>query len=181
MSCSMMAVLLTFCWVQVRLLNQFQSAQNYSSTATNTDFAVITLATPVGKKTGWFGLEYSTAADEQLNIATAGYPDDKPMYTMWSTTCNNTAFQNDDPNNHVVTHTCDSTHGQSGSPMYTSDNNVRAVLTGGNGGGLNWAIRIDDFVFSTILGWMQEDGEFTNVGAVTELADASGAAAAAGN
>lgn len=55
------------------------------------------------------------------------------------------------------------------------------MLTGGNGSGLNWAIRIDDFVFSTILGWMQEDGEFTNVGAVTELADASGAAAAAGN
>lgn len=43
---------------------------------------------------------------------------------MWSTTCPNTQFHNLDATNHVVSHTCDSTHGQSGSPMYTADNNV---------------------------------------------------------
>lgn len=54
------------------------------------------------------------------------------------------------------------------------------MLTGGQGNGINWALRIDDFVFSTILGWMQEDGEFAGVGAtVKTLNDVSGAAAAA--
>jgi V8-like Glu-specific endopeptidase len=33
-------------------------------------------------------------------------------------------FHSDDPTNHVVEHNCDSTHGQSGSPMWTADNNV---------------------------------------------------------
>lgn len=56
---------------------------------------------------------------------------------------------------------------------------MRAVLTGGQGNGLNWALRVDDFVFSTILSWMQEDGEFAVVGAVKQLADVGGAAAAA--
>ena len=54
-----------------------------------------------------------------------------------------------------VQHGCDSTHGQSGSPMWDSNNNVRAVLTGGNNGGVNWAVQVDDFVFNTILGWMK--------------------------
>ena len=40
---------------------------------------------------------------------------------MWSTT---TMFHSDDSTNHVVEHNCDSTHGQSGSPMWTADNNV---------------------------------------------------------
>lgn len=57
---------------------------------------------------------------------------------------------------------------------------VRAVLTGGQGLGMNWALRIDDFVFSTVLSWMQEDGEYAGVGAaVQQLSDVSGAAAAA--
>lgn len=46
---------------------------------------------------------------------------------MWSTTCPRTMFHSDDPTNHVVEHNCDSTHGQSGSPMWTADNNVGAL------------------------------------------------------
>ena len=42
----------------------------------------------------------------------------------------------------VVRHSCDSTHGQSGSPMYTPDQQVRVVLTGGNGRGLNWGTQV---------------------------------------
>jgi len=120
-------------------------------------------------------------------VHNAGFPDDKPQYTMWDTTCARTSFQNAaDPANNIVQHNCDSTHGQSGSPMFDASRNVRAVLTGGNSGGINWAVKVDEFVFSTVLGWMQEDGEFAGVGAaagagsppVMELADVSGAAAA---
>lgn len=68
--------------------------------------------------------------------------------------------------------------------MYDTNNNVRAVLTGGNSGGTNWAVAVNDFVFSTVLRWMQEDGEFVSVGmagpAVMELAADSTSGAAAG-
>ena len=60
--------------LQIRLLEQFQDQASYTDTAANTDFAVITLAEPVGKKTGWMGLTYSTAADEAIDITTAGEP-----------------------------------------------------------------------------------------------------------
>ena len=60
--------------MQIRLLEQFQGQASYTDTAANTDFAVITLAEPVGKKTGWMGLTYSTAADEAVDITTAGEP-----------------------------------------------------------------------------------------------------------
>jgi hypothetical protein len=58
--------------MQIRLLEQFQGQASYTDTAANTDFAVITLAEPVGKMTGWMGLTYSTAADEAVDITTAG-------------------------------------------------------------------------------------------------------------
>lgn len=35
-------------------------------------FAVITLEKPLGKKTGWMGIDFSTAADETLDITTTG-------------------------------------------------------------------------------------------------------------
>lgn len=54
------------------MLNQFQSAQNYSDSAANTDFAVVTLAQPIGNRTGWFGLEYSNLPSEQVDLETAG-------------------------------------------------------------------------------------------------------------
>ena len=56
---------------------------------------------------------------------------------MWSTSCKGTELDANSAFN-VVRHNCDSTYGQSGSPMYSADKNVRAILTGGNGHGLNW-------------------------------------------
>ncbi len=136
----------------------------------------------------WPSLTFETCMPNVMSPYAAGFPDDKPAETMWQSACANTAFYyGGDTTNHVVQHTCDSTHGQSGSPMWDSSLNVRAVLTGGNQGGLDWALKVDDFVFATILGWMQEDGEFVGVGVgaagaahpVMQLADVSGAAAAA--
>ncbi len=55
--------------------------------------------------------------------------------------CSGTQLTASSPYN-VVRHSCDSTHGQSGSPMYTPDQHVRVVLTGGNGSGLNWGTQV---------------------------------------
>lgn len=148
----------------VRLLNTFQSAASYSDSAANSDFAVVTLASPIGNRTGYFGLEWSNEPSESVDLTTAGYPDDKPLDTMWDTSCANTQFDYSDPTNNIVQHDCDSTHGQSGSPMFDPQMNIRAVLTGGDQGGMNWAVKVNDFVFSTILGWMQEDGVFVGIG-----------------
>ena len=60
---------------------------------------------------------------------------------MWSTSCQGTQLDAASANN-VVRHNCDSTYGQSGSPMYTTNKIVRAILTGGNGHGLNWGAQV---------------------------------------
>lgn len=74
-----------------------------------------------------------------------GYPADKPEGSLWSTTCDGTQFSYVDPADNLLRHSCDSTHGQSGSAMFDSGRNVRAVLTGGNDEGkdiTNWAIKV---------------------------------------
>ena len=71
----------------------------------------------------------------------AGYPADKPQHTAWSASCQGTQLDAASGYN-VVRHSCDSTYGQSGSPMYSSEENVRVILTGGNGHGLNWGTQV---------------------------------------
>jgi len=151
-------------WASVRLLNQFKGAAGYDDTAANNDFALITLSKPVGQKAGWLGLEWANGK-KAVDLSTAGYPADKEEGTMWSTTCPRTSFSYVDASNNIVQHTCDSTHGQSGSAMFDTDNNVRAVLTGGGGdSGVNSALQVNHFVFRTLLNWMQEDNEFMGAG-----------------
>lgn len=58
--------------VQVRLLDQFRGQTSYTDTAANNDFAVITLAQPVGRATGWLGLAWSNAAAEAVDLTTTG-------------------------------------------------------------------------------------------------------------
>lgn len=58
----------------MRLLDQFQSQTLYTDTAANNDFAVITLAQPVGRRTGWLGLAYSNTAQEIVDLTTIGAP-----------------------------------------------------------------------------------------------------------
>ena len=71
-----------------------------------------------------------------------GYPTDKGEGSMWTTECAKTAFSYVDPSNNILQHSCDSTHGQSGSAMFDGDNNIRAVLTGGgDASGVNSALK----------------------------------------
>lgn len=73
----------------------------------------------------------------------AGYPADKPEGTMYSTKCNNTVFIYVQPTDNLVRHKCDSTNGQSGSPMFDANKNIRAVLTGDSVDiGVNSALKV---------------------------------------
>ena len=60
---------------------------------------------------------------------------------MWSSKCQGVQLEASSACN-VVRHKCDSTYGQSGSPMYSANMHVRAILTVGNSHGLNWGIQV---------------------------------------
>lgn len=65
--------------------------RTYSTAAINYDFALITLSADVSPRLGYFGIQRGTGS-ATLNIASAGYPADKPTGTMWSTTCNGVEY-----------------------------------------------------------------------------------------
>lgn len=48
------------------------NARNNTDTAANTDFALVTLAQPVGNRTGWLGLEWNNGASVTIDLITAG-------------------------------------------------------------------------------------------------------------
>ena len=56
----------------MRLLNQFKGRPSYDDTAANNDFALVTLASPVGQKAGWLGLEWATGASNSIDLTAAG-------------------------------------------------------------------------------------------------------------
>ena len=65
--------------------------RTYSTTAINYDFALITLKADVSPSLGYFGIQRGTGTST-FNIASAGYPADKPTGSMWSTTCQNVEY-----------------------------------------------------------------------------------------
>lgn len=128
------------------------------NTAEQYDFAVVTLATPVGKETGWLGLHW-TNDNIDLNTTITGYPTDKAPGTMWTDNCS-LAIDGGNTTTNLVPTSCDAGSGEAGAPMYGPNNNIRAMLVGGNQGIENWAVKINQFVFSALLEFMQADGEF---------------------
>lgn len=151
----------TIAAVQTRVLPSFTKQQSYDEPASQVDFGLVTLAEPVGEQTGWLGLQAATLTnDEAANLTTVGYPGDKPADSMWVTSCINTTFNaTAGLGNNRVQHDCDSTKGQSGAAMYDPTFGIRAIITAGSGT-QNFATQIDEFVFSTVLQWMRQDGEF---------------------
>ena len=71
-------------------------------------------------------------------------------------------LQDCDDCDNIVQHDCLTSNGQSGSGMWSNDNQIiRAIVTGdrtlSNGTTLNVGIRLNDFVFNTISTWYNED------------------------
>jgi len=59
---------------QARLLNAFTSQPAYNDAAANADFALVTLAQPVGDAAGWMGFEYPADGPQTVDLTTAGEP-----------------------------------------------------------------------------------------------------------
>lgn len=71
----------------------------------------------------------------------AGYPTDKSPGTMWTDSCS-LAIDGGNTTTNLAPTSCDAGSGQAGAPMYGSNNNIRAMLVGGNQGIENWAVKV---------------------------------------
>lgn len=90
--------------------------ENYGS-VTPWDLGVIVLKEPVGDSLGWLNYaNYDDLGDFNVNIV--GYPGDKPLATMWRTTCDVIAENIDTT---FFTYDCDTYPGSSGSSVYAYD------------------------------------------------------------
>ncbi|KAK9854823.1 hypothetical protein WJX84_002553 [Apatococcus fuscideae] len=171
----------TYTWHSVKVLSEFTDQTTYNTEATNYDFALITLKSAANPATGSFGLfRPPTSGTATITLTTAGYPGDKtPSYSMWTTSCSgntftytsNLAASSDCESascQNWVAHNCYSYNGQSGSPMWDSSVDIRAVLTGeatlsSSGGTVTSGIAtsIDAFTYNTIAAWFTEDNSTT--------------------
>ncbi len=126
------------------------------------DFAMIILneADLYGKKLNWltYGIEDALLPQTQINMA--GYPSEKqPYFMMWYQPCKIQIVQ---PKK--LFHDCDSTPGNSGSPMYmyyprTGARIIVGIHTHGltpGGAKFNGGIRITREVYERILEWQTE-------------------------
>ncbi len=118
------------------------------------DFALVTLASPLGSSTGWLGLKvYSDLGGRFGNLA--GYPGDRDnstgMYYHFGSMLSATAYR--------VFHQIDTFGGQSGSGIYHIETGpqryIFAVHTNGNeGDNQNKGCRLDSGKFASIAAWI---------------------------
>ena len=87
------------------------------------DLGIITLVDPIGNNLGYLpGSNYDDLGDFTANIV--GYPGDKPMGTMWRTTCDVLA---ESIGADIFTYDCDTYPGSSGSSVYFYDSRQQAA------------------------------------------------------
>eukprot|EP01026_Neomeris_dumetosa_P006031 TRINITY_DN1186_c1_g1_i1.p1 TRINITY_DN1186_c1_g1~~TRINITY_DN1186_c1_g1_i1.p1 ORF type:complete len:327 (+),score=22.16 TRINITY_DN1186_c1_g1_i1:141-1121(+) len=105
----------------------------------NFDFGVLTLDTDIGSLIGWMTFGYD-CSDVVQDLLTAGYPADldESSSTMYYDDCYN---QGVDAcySGYTFKHTCDTSGGQSGSPMFTYDEEGDPVIRGVHVSGFTWA------------------------------------------
>lgn len=116
------------------------------------DLGIITLAEPIGNNLGYLpGSNYDDLGDFKANIV--GYPGDKPMGTMWRTTCDviAEAIETD-----IFTYDCDTYPGSSGSSVYFYDSaSKQRIITGVNvaeSAQSNLAVRLN----ATYIAWIND-------------------------
>lgn len=90
------------------------------------DVAVITLAKPLGQLTGYMGV--ASGCGKNLQLTTAGYPQDKGTGTCMAAACAQPRLDCDSPTNE---HSCDTKNGMSGAPMWDGKSRVRMIHVAG--------------------------------------------------
>lgn len=104
----------------------FQSKQAELESVSK-DWAIITLASPVGEKAGWFALDrrsrdYSGASNLILQ---AGYRKDRPYAPELSPPCHALPAE---PESSVIFHDCFVPEGGSGSPLFIMENGQLTII-----------------------------------------------------
>jgi V8-like Glu-specific endopeptidase len=116
---------------------------------TSMDVAVVTLAKPLGSLTGYMGL--ASGCGRNLQLTTAGYPQDKAPGTCMASSCGQRALDCAAPTN---VHTCDTKSGMSGAPLWDGKNRVRLIhVAGVEGRPENRGTTLTQFLVNTIAKW----------------------------
>jgi V8-like Glu-specific endopeptidase len=113
------------------------------------DVAVVTLAKPLGQLTGYMGV--ASGCGRNLQLTTAGYPQDKSAGTCMASSCAQRTLDCDSPTN---PHVCDTKMGMSGSPLWDGKNRIRLIHVAGMDGQVeNRATTLTQFLVNTISKW----------------------------
>jgi V8-like Glu-specific endopeptidase len=113
------------------------------------DVAVVTLAKPLGSLTGYMGL--AAGCGRNLQLTTAGYPQDKSPGTCMAATCMQRALDCENPTN---PHVCDTKQGMSGSPLWDAKHRIRLIHVAGiDGLSENRATTLTQFLVNTVTKW----------------------------
>ena len=130
-------------WSSVTVFDQFKKDP------TQWDVAVVTLAQPVGEQAGTMGLAAGCARNARLWVS--GYPQERAEGTCMTSTCTDPVL---DCGAQLNAHTCDTTSGMSGAPMFDSKYRVRMLhVAGVEGKAENRATTVTDFLISTVMKW----------------------------
>jgi V8-like Glu-specific endopeptidase len=117
------------------------------------DFALVTLAEPLGDETGWFGFgNYKTSAFWGMRVHSAGYPGDLGGGDLMYRQSGRLASA--EPSR--IIGKIDVAQGQSGSPIYRDDNTIVGVLSASNFQ-YTYAARITAKRFNKLENWMAKD------------------------
>lgn len=112
---------------------------------TSHDWGILKLATPIGDKTGWFGMHIADRATLSNQHATvAGYPGDKPENTLWKDKSAITGATDK-----RVYYNTDTFRGQSGAPVLDDKASIYAIHTNGNSQH-NWGTLLTNELFSIV-------------------------------
>lgn len=113
------------------------------------DYALVILKERLGEKLGWMGFGYDDAITT-LDVELLGYPEDKPLGTMWRSNCPVAQFEKE-----WMHYTCDTAGGSSGSgvtALLALKRMIYGVHTLG-GPELNSAARLTKASFTKLQEW----------------------------
>lgn len=123
-----------------------------NSSDRNMDYALVELDSHIGVLTGWFGYGYNQTS-VQTNVTIAGYPKNvashgsQEIFTQWAMS-GNIVLQNDN----ILYYMIDATGGQSGAPIYKSDNMAVGVHVAEFG---NQIMNMGKRIHKDMYDWMQ--------------------------
>ena len=118
------------------------------------DLGVVWLDQPIGNQIGWFG--FAAQPDASLNnllVNNSGYPVDKPLGTQWF---NGGRIQKVNPQ--MLAYGLDTEPGQSGSPIFYFDAQMRRIVVAVHAYGdssENLGVRVTNDVYAAMTGWIR--------------------------